>query len=203
MPIRTTHLELLFINQRAFLHSSQNDTPPSTKPLVYLFGGSVCIFIPLKCLGFKWLEVFFMLDCFQSCIISLLCALDWRHFKDCHLHAINGNPSLWSLMFLGHHLSHSVFCQRNLKTLMQDILQSMKHLLLISVFPQLIQIAFLNQDRCMHPASWSVSAGHVVHFSLLASTRIIISPVFLHQGSLIFDVVSTSWDRLRTFPERE
>ncbi len=113
VPIRTTHLDLPFINRRAFLHSSLRDTPPSTKPLVYLLGKSICIFIPLKWLGLKWLEVFFMLDCFQSCIIYL-CSLDWRHFKDCHLHAINGNPSLWPFIFLGHRLSHFVFCQRNL-----------------------------------------------------------------------------------------
>lgn len=113
VPISTTHLDLPFINRRAFLHSSLCETPPSTKPLVYFFGESVCIFIPLKWLGLKWLEVFFMLGCFQSCII-FLCALDWRHFKDCHLHAINRNPSLWPFIFLGYRLSHSVFCQRNL-----------------------------------------------------------------------------------------
>lgn len=147
-----THLDLFFINRRAFLHSSLYDTPPSTTPLVYLFGESVWIFIPLKWLGFKWLEVFFMPDCFQSCVISLLCALDWRHFKDCHLHSINGNPSLWFFMFLSHH--SYLFSVREIciiQGLIHDILQRMKHLLLISVFPQLIQIAFINEDRCTQP----------------------------------------------------
>ncbi len=111
MSIRTTHLDLPFINRRAFLHSSLCYTPPSTKPLLYLRGKSKCIFIPLKWLGLKWLEVFFMLDCFQSCIIYIfgLKALQ-RLSSSCH----KCKPSLWPFIFLGHCLSHSVFCQRNL-----------------------------------------------------------------------------------------